>query len=93
MRRRWSLSISSPTPEFEILEPRKRLGDVSRTLTQKQLRLREARRLMLVERVDVGAAGYAVGYQNPSRVSREYSRLYGKPTLRDIGGLRPAAAG
>lgn len=58
---------------------------------QKQLRLHEARRLMLVERVDVGTAGYAVGYQSPSQFSREYSRLYGKSPLRDVGGLRLAA--
>ena len=59
---------------------------------QKQLRLHEARRLMLVERVDVGTAGYTVGYQSPSQFSREYSRLYGKSPLRDLGGLRLAAA-
>jgi transcriptional regulator GlxA family with amidase domain len=55
---------------------------------QKQLRLHEARRLMLVELFDVGSAGYAVGYQSPSQFSREYTRLYGKSPLRDVGGLR-----
>ena len=55
---------------------------------QKQLRLCEARRLMLIERLDVGTAGYAVGYQSPSQFSREYSRLYGLSPLRDIGGIR-----
>jgi AraC-like DNA-binding protein len=54
---------------------------------QKQLRLHEARRLMLVERLDIGSAGYAVGYQSPSQFSREYTRLYGNSPLRDIGGL------
>jgi AraC-like DNA-binding protein len=57
---------------------------------QKQLRLHEARRLMLMERLDVGSAGYSVGYQSPSQFSREYSRLYGLSPLRDIGGLRAA---
>jgi AraC-like DNA-binding protein len=57
---------------------------------QKQLRLHEARRLMLVERIDVGTAGYSVGYQSPSQFSREYSRLYGQSPLRDVGGLRHA---
>lgn len=52
---------------------------------QKQLRLHEARRLMLVERLDVGTAGYNVGYQSPSQFSREYSRLYGLSPLRDVG--------
>ncbi|HEX4454316.1 MAG TPA: AraC family transcriptional regulator [Kofleriaceae bacterium] len=50
---------------------------------QKQLRLHEARRLMLVERVDVGSAGYRVGYQSPSQFSREYSRHYGISPMRD----------
>lgn len=51
---------------------------------QKQLRLNEARRLMLVERLDAGTAGHRVGYQSPSQFSREYSRLYGNPPLRDL---------
>lgn len=53
---------------------------------QKQLRLHEARRLMLVERLDVGTAGHRVGYQSPSQFSREYSRLYGISPLRDVEG-------
>lgn len=55
---------------------------------QKLLRLHEARRLMLVERLDVGSAGYRVGYQSPSQFSREYSRLYGLPPLRDLENAR-----
>ncbi|MBN6150753.1 AraC family transcriptional regulator [Xanthomonas sp. AmX2] len=51
---------------------------------QKQLRLREARRLMVVERMDVGTAGYRVGYQSPSQFSREYSRLYGRSPRNDV---------
>ncbi|MBK0022661.1 AraC family transcriptional regulator [Brucella pseudogrignonensis] len=51
---------------------------------QKQLRLTEARRLMLIERLDAGTAGHRVGYQSPSQFSREYSRLYGNPPVRDI---------
>jgi AraC-like DNA-binding protein len=60
---------------------------------QKQLRLHEARRLMLMERMDVGTAGYSVGYQSPSQFSREYSRLYGLSPLRDVGASQePIAA-
>jgi AraC-like DNA-binding protein len=44
---------------------------------QKQLRLHEARRLIQIERRNIGSAGYAVGYQSRSQFSREYSRLYG----------------
>ena len=60
---------------------------------QKQLRLHEARRLMLAEGLDVGAAGFAVGYQSPSQFSREYRRFYGVPPSRDLDSLlTPAAA-
>jgi AraC-like DNA-binding protein len=60
---------------------------------QKQLRLYEARRLMLVEGLDVGTAGYSVGYQSPSQFSREYRRLYGLSPARDVESLRePLAA-
>jgi AraC-like DNA-binding protein len=55
---------------------------------QKQLRLHEARRLLLTERLDVGTVGYRVGYQSPSQFSREYSRLYGLPPLKDIEAMR-----
>jgi AraC-like DNA-binding protein len=55
---------------------------------QKQLRLHEARRLMLVESCDAGTAGHRVGYLSPSQFSREYSRLYGCPPARDIETLR-----
>ncbi|TVT82034.1 AraC family transcriptional regulator [Pseudomonas sp. H3(2019)] len=55
---------------------------------QKQLRLQEARRLMLAEGIDASAAGYRVGYESPSQFSREYSRLFGAPPLRDLARLR-----
>lgn len=58
---------------------------------QKQLRLQEARRLMLCENLEVSAAGYRVGYESPSQFSREYSRLFGAPPLRDLARLRNAS--
>jgi AraC-like DNA-binding protein len=54
---------------------------------QKWLRLHEARLLMLTERVDASTAAFQVGYESPSQFSREYSRLFGAPPLRDIKGL------
>ncbi len=57
---------------------------------QKQLRLQEARRLMLCENLDVSSAGYKVGYESPSQFSREYSRLFGAPPVRDLARLRAA---
>lgn len=58
---------------------------------QKLLRLHEARRLMLVDHMDAGTAGHVVGYQSPSQFSREYSRLYGRPPMRDIDLLRTSS--
>ena len=55
---------------------------------EEALRLHEARRLLLTEHVDVATAGYRVGYQSPSQFSREYSRLYGLPPLKDIEAMR-----
>ena len=58
---------------------------------QKQLRLQEARRLMLGEDLDAASAGYRVGYNDASHFSREYKRLFGLPPLRDVERLRGAA--
>jgi AraC-like DNA-binding protein len=56
---------------------------------QKQLRLQEARRLMLSETLDAATASHRVGYESPSQFSREYSRLFGVPPGRDRQRLRP----
>jgi len=58
---------------------------------QKQLRLQEARRLMITEGLDASAAGYRVGYESASQFSREYSRQFGAPPLRDLARLRTSA--
>jgi AraC-like DNA-binding protein len=55
---------------------------------QKQLRLQEARRLMLSGGTTATSAGFAVGYGNPSQFNREYARLFGAPPRRDIEQLR-----
>ncbi len=57
---------------------------------QKQLRLLEARRLMLTENSDASNAAYQVGYESSSQFSREYSRMFGAPPIRDIERLRTA---
>jgi AraC-like DNA-binding protein len=55
---------------------------------QKQIRLQEARRLMLGEDLDAASAGFRVGYEDPSYFSRMYKRLFGAPPQRDIAKLR-----
>lgn len=53
-----------------------------------RVRLQEARRMMVVEGMDAASAGFAVGYESPSQFSRDYSRLYGAPPLKDVLRLR-----
>jgi AraC-like DNA-binding protein len=60
---------------------------------QKQLRLQEARRLLLADQCDVATAAHRVGYESPSQFSREYSRHFGAPPLRDVARLRLVDAG
>jgi AraC-like DNA-binding protein len=60
---------------------------------QKWLRLTEARRLMLAERLDASTAAFRVGYESASQFSREYSRQFGAPPMRDIAALRQEPAG
>ena len=58
---------------------------------QKQLRLQEARRLMLGEGLDAASAGYRVGYRDASHFTREYKRLFGAPPMHDVEHLRQGA--
>jgi AraC-like DNA-binding protein len=58
---------------------------------QKWLRLNEARRLMLTERLEAATAAFQVGYESPSQFSREYRRVFGAPPLHDITSLRHMA--
>ena len=64
------------------------LTGVSPLQYQKQLRLQEARQLMLNENLDAGSAAERVGYESASQFSREYSRLFGAPPQRDVTRLR-----
>jgi AraC-like DNA-binding protein len=59
---------------------------------QKQLRLQEARRLMLVGGATASTAGFTVGYESPSQFSREYRRLFGAPPRLDVKRLHAAPA-
>lgn len=53
---------------------------------QKQLRLQEARQLMLNQNIDASNASGLVSYESPSQFGREYSRLFGAPRLSVISG-------
>ena len=55
---------------------------------QKQIRLQEARRLLLLETSEGADVGFQVGYESPTQFNREYARMFGLPPIRDIKRLR-----
>lgn len=54
----------------------------------KRLRLTQARQIMLAENTDAATTAYRVGYESASQFSREYSRMFGAPPVRDVQALR-----
>jgi AraC-like DNA-binding protein len=83
--RELGMSISSFNHHFRALTA------MSPLQFQKQLRLQEARRLMLSEGLDATRAGSRVGYSDPSHFTREYKRLFSEPPMRDVEQLRDGA--
>ena len=61
---------------------------------QKQIRLLEARKMLMSGEAEAASVAYQVGYESPSQFSREYRRLFGAPPLQDAEQLRrqPATA-
>ncbi|HDU5040892.1 AraC family transcriptional regulator N-terminal domain-containing protein [Enterobacter hormaechei] len=55
---------------------------------QKQLRLVEARKLMLVQGAAISTAAHRVGYESVTQFTREYSRMFGQPPARSIRDAR-----
>ena len=60
---------------------------------QKQLRLHTARERMISDGLDAASAAFEVGYESASQFSREYSRFFGQPPMRDVKARREAMAG
>jgi AraC-like DNA-binding protein len=60
---------------------------------QKQLRLQEARQLMLTQALDASSTAARVGYESVSQFNREYSRQFGAPPQRDIRRMRELPGG
>ena len=59
---------------------------------QKQLRLQEARRLLLGDGGAAGDVGFRVGYESASQFSREYARFFGLPPASDVKRQRQQAS-
>ena len=48
---------------------------------EKQIRLQEARALLIAGPAHVAEIGYLVGYESPSQFGREYRRAFGTPPV------------
>jgi AraC-like DNA-binding protein len=70
----------------------KSLTGMSPLQYQKQIRLLEARRLMMDGAANVESAAYSVGYESASQFSREYARRFGAPPKRDVAKIKQFAA-
>lgn len=80
--RRFGMSVSGFHAQF------KSVTAMSPLQFQKQVRLQEARRLMLGDNLDAASAGFRVGYEDPAYFSRDYKNLFGAPPQRDIARMR-----
>ncbi len=66
----------------------KQITGLSPIQFQKQLRLLEARKLLVFSGHSVSDAAFDVGYESTSQFNREYSRFFGAPPARDASNLR-----
>ncbi|NTF34214.1 AraC family transcriptional regulator [Rhizobium skierniewicense] len=64
------------------------LTSLSPVQYQKQLRLQQARQLLLAGDHSASDVAFAVGYESASQFSREYLRQFGAPPVRDMRQLR-----
>jgi AraC-like DNA-binding protein len=83
--RQFAMSVSAFHHQFKAVTA------MSPLQFQKQIRLQEARRLLLAGMADAAGAGYKVGYDDPAHFSREYRRMFGAPPMRDVERLRGTA--
>lgn len=82
------LAEAAHLSESALFQAFKAVTSMSPMQFQKQLRLNEARRIMLYEGLEASTASYKVGYESPSQFSREYSRLFGAPPKADVERFR-----
>jgi len=82
LARSYGMSVSALHHKF------KAITTMSPLQYQKQLRLTEARRLLVSGQMDATTAALEVGYESPSQFNREYRRLFGLPPLKDVRSFR-----
>jgi AraC-like DNA-binding protein len=78
LAREVDMSIASLHKHF------KRITTMSPLQFQKNIRLQEARKLLLVSGSEAASVAFEVGYESPSQFSREYTRMFGISPMRDV---------
>ena len=86
LARQSGMSVSALHHHFKIVT------SMSPLQFQKQMRLQEARRLMVSQDLDAASAGYKVGYDDPSYFSRDYRRFFGYPPRQHVARVRDEVA-
>lgn len=66
----------------------KEVTSVSPLQYLKQIRLHQARLLMLQDGMSAAEAAHRVGYGSPSQFSREFKRLFGAAPSQEVQRLR-----
>lgn len=69
----------------------KKVTGISPLQYQKQVRLHEAKRILIASEGSAASVAYRVGYESASQFSREYRRLFGMPPLQDAAAARELA--
>jgi AraC-like DNA-binding protein len=74
-----SLSMS----ESSLYQNFKKITAMSPLQFQKNLRVQEARQLLMSQNIEAAQVAFEVGYESPSQFSREYARMFGLPPIAD----------
>jgi AraC-like DNA-binding protein len=83
-----SLAVAVDMAQSTFHRHFKEVTSLSPLQFQKQLRMHEAQRLMLVDRYDVSTAANSVGYESPTQFIREYKRQFGESPHRNVSKIR-----
>lgn len=91
-----NLSVKELSKKFNMTESSfyrhfNRITTLSPLQYQKQLRLNEAKRLMLSNNINVSNTAYEVGYESVSQFNREYKKFFGIPPKASIKQLKRVA--
>lgn len=66
----------------------RRLTQLSPVQYQKQVRLMEAKKMLLQKSLTAARAAWEVGYESPAQFSREYKRFFGCSPIADVSARR-----